>query len=434
MANKLVISLLVVTLAANGVLGYFAYTQQGDINALIEGLSAARQEAAAEAVSQAEQLEMAREEITSLINENATHITGLEEGVEANMVSINEEAGRVASLGSSLSSLSGKVSNIVPGLAADEIYKETIRVVVEISDGQNTVGAGFIYDDEGHVVTAYHVIEDLNEIYVILSDGTISPASIVGNSMHSDISMLGLEQPTTLAPAKIVSSSGVAVGDYALVIGHPFDDDNSLTVGVVSHLNRFREFGGEQDAYWLSNLIQFDAPANFGNSGGPVFSADGVVIGMVIGAINPLIGDGISYAVSSNKIKRVADDIITDGEYRYTSIGVWVTDVTPAEAEAIGRGTVRGALVKNLVPRIPDNRDIIIGDIIVAVNNVPIEDVAHLVAYLGEHVRYGYNSIAIRLVRDGTEIDIKLLAGFHTIDKLWKSSAPNAQTTPMPSI
>jgi len=394
MTTKIVIGFLVVALIANGILGYFTYVQKEDINTLVEELAAARQDAVVADALQAEQLETARQEITTLISENADIIAELGEGIEANLDSINEEAGRVTTLGSSLSALSTKVNGIIPGLAADDVYRRARMAVVEISNGDDTVGAGFIWDyfndENDYVLTAYHVIEDLVEtkIRVILADGTISEVSIAGSSIRSDVALLKLGDSTDLAPVTLTDSDRVAIGDHTLVIGHPFEEDNSLTVGVVSQLTRFEGIGYGQDERWIANLIQFDAPANPGNSGGPVFNEDGDVIGMVIAGINPFMGEGVSLAVSSNKLELVArrffayrmDDPTKTplGQYNGRALGIVATDVSPTEAEAVGRETVYGALVEVVVTQLPESDNIQVGDIIVAIGSYSVRDVDDL--------------------------------------------------------
>ena len=438
MTTKIVIGFLVVALIANGILGYFTYVQKEDINTLVEKLATARQEAVVTDALQAEQLETARQEITSLTGENATHITGLEEGVEANLDSINEEAGRVTTLGNNLSSLSTRVNGIVPGLAADDVYRQARMAVVEISDGDDTVGAGFIWeyghDDNSYVLTACHVVEDLIEtkIRVILADGTISKASIAGSSIRSDVALLELESSTDLAPATLADSDRVTIGSHALVIGHPFEEDNSLTVGVVSQLNRFEGIGYGQDERWIANLIQFDAPANPGNSGGPVFNEDGDVIGMVIAGINPFMGEGISLAVCSKKLNAVAfrflalnaNTLMPLGQYNSAVLGIQAKDVSPTEAKAAGRETILGALVEYLVPGYTaDKNGIQVGDIIVAIDNYPISNVGELASYLCLHVGA---EATIHLVRNGTEIELTMLVGTAP-DELWESTKPAGQ-------
>ena len=441
MANKLIIGFLVVALVASGVIGFFVYAQNSDINTLVDELATARQEVAAEAAAQAERLETAREEITPLIDENAVSIADLEEGVGVNLDSISKEAGRITTLENSLSDLSTRVNNIVPGLAADNVYRQVRQTVVEISDGDETVGAGFLwdydYDDEDNdfVLTAYHVIEDLIEtqIRVILADGAISRATIIGSSMRGEVALLQLESPTDLAPVTMADSDRVAIGDHALVIGHPFDEDNSLTVGVVSQVDRFEGIGSGQDERWIANLVQFDAPANFGNSGGPVFNEDGQVIGMVIAGVSPLLGEGISLAVSSNKLNRVANsfmarsayDLSYLGWYNGAALGIQAADVSPAEAEAAGRETISGVLVEKLVTgRAAARCDIRVGDIIVAIDDFPVDNVGELASYLCLHVG---SEATIHLIRNGTEIEIAMEMIGGCSDEAWTSTDPAGQ-------
>jgi serine protease Do len=211
----------------------------------------------------------------------------------------------------------------------------------------------------------------------------------------------------------MANSDTLAIGDHALVVGHPFAEDNSLTVGVVSQLNRFEGIDYEDGERWIANLIQFDAPANFGNSGGPVFNADGEVIGMVIAGVSPLFGEGISFAVSSNKLDLVAHrffDIRADdptetplGEYYGRALGIVATDISPAKAEAAGRTTVFGALVEEVVSGPPEGNVLHVGDIIVAIGDYTIRDVGDLAS----HVCFlTGDEMVIRVIRNGVEIEL----------------------------
>jgi len=114
---------------------------------------------------------------------------------------------------------------------------------VQITDGTYTYGAGFIYDTSGHVITAAHVIDGLKNISVILSDGTISPATVVGSALHSDVAVLKLTVSTSLPPVTMAADNNVIAGDTVLAVGHPFNFVNSLSTGVVSQIHRFVNIG-----------------------------------------------------------------------------------------------------------------------------------------------------------------------------------------------
>jgi putative serine protease PepD len=418
MLNKVLIGLLAVILVANGVAGFYIYTLTGEVDDLNGQLNTMREDAAAAAAEQAALVEAVRADVGALEREIGSRLDGVVDDIAGNLDRIEDldsaaaaGSARITDAESRLESLSAAVAEFKPAFAADEVYDAARRTVVEISDGTQTIGSGFVYDGEGHVATAYHVIEELEDIYVILSDGILSPAEVVGGSEISDVAVLALQDAGTLVAARVGDSSRLAVGEPVLAIGHPFDEPNSLSVGVVSQLDRYTEVGTDTEGRWIANLIQFDAPANFGNSGGPLFDADGSVIGMVVARIGPELGDGISYAVSANKLRRVADAIIEGGKFSYPYLGLVLEDLTPLMAEAAGQDTVRGARISRIAFGSPaQGAGFTVGDIIVGINGVDIDSVATLTSYLGEHASPG-DEADIRLVRNGSETSRTMTVG-----------------------
>jgi serine protease Do len=161
----------------------------------------------------------------------------------------------------------------------------------------------------------------------------------------------------------------------------------------------------------VPNLIQFDAAVNFGNSGGPLFDSVGDVIGLVIARVGPEEGDGIYYAVSSNKVRRVADSIITQGIFDYPWLGVSISDLTPQQVEDMGLKSINGALVSQIVPDSPaDIADVQADDIIIAINGAEINNVAMLTSYLGEHLSPG-EPTTLKVIRDTVTVEIAIEVG-----------------------
>ena len=179
-------------------------------------------------------------------------------------------------------------------LAANKIYDTVIQSVVRISDGTNTIGSGYVYDSQGHIVTAHHVTAELSNIYVIFEDGQTSRASLIGSSETSDVSVLLIQNRLDISPVRMADSLDIQIGEAVIAIGSPFDLSGTVTSGIVSQIGRAEIIGDEVDSRLISNLVQFDAPANSGNSGGPLFNIDGDVIGLIIARIGPTSGEGIS--------------------------------------------------------------------------------------------------------------------------------------------
>ncbi len=160
------------------------------------------------------------------------------------------------------------------------------------------------------------------------------------------------------------------------------------------------------DSRLISNLIQFDAPANFGNSGGPLFNIDGDVIGLIIARIGPTSGEGISYAVSANKVKKVADTIIDTGFYDYPWLGIGVDDITPEAAEEYGIRSINGIIVTTVFPDSPaDQAGLQTDDIIVSIDERTMRKVDDLTSYLGEFTSPG-DIILIIIDRNGNLINL----------------------------
>ncbi len=309
-----------------------------------------------------------------------------------------------------------EISNVTAAFSpsvinASEVYQEVRQAIVRISNGERTIGSGFILDAQAHVVTAHHVTENLPNIYVILSDGRISSATIAGSCQHSDIAVLTLEDELTVDPLALADSATVKIGEPVVTIGNPFDLTETLTSGIVSQINRFVEIETDSETRWVANLIQFDAAANFGNSGGPLLNSEGKVIGMVIARVNPDEGDGIYYAASSNKIRRVAASLIDQGSFDYPWLGVSITNLTPQTAEDRELETTNGVLVKKVFADSPaKTAGIKVDDIIVAIDGMAVRDVADLTSYLGEH-KSPDEEATLELIRDTTKMELSVEIG-----------------------
>ena len=255
------------------------------------------------------------------------------------------------------------------------------------------------------------MVENLTNIYVILPDGRASRATITGISEHSDIAVLELDTEVDIAPPLLADSSEIRIGEPVVAIGNPFDLTGTLTAGVVSQVNRFVEIEGGAQSRWIANLIQFDAPANPGNSGCPLMNAKGDVIGLVIARINPSEGDGIYYAVSANKMKRVATSLIEHGFFNYPWLGISMINLTPQLAETKNLDTINGILVTGY-PAISPARaaGVTIDDIIVAIDGIKISNAADITAYLGEY-KSPDEVATLTVIRNGREIELSVKLG-----------------------
>ncbi|MDO8490780.1 MAG: trypsin-like peptidase domain-containing protein [Dehalococcoidia bacterium] len=177
-----------------------------------------------------------------------------------------------------------------------------VEALVPATEGKtgNALGAGVVIADDGTILTSLHIVRDASTVRVMFADGTESDASIVLSQPQNDLAVLRPNViPDDLVPATLGSSATLRVGDEVFAVGNPFGISDSLSAGVVSGLRRsFRPINGD---ITLRNLIQFDAAANPGNSGGPLVDRNGEVVGIVTGLLNPTEDDvfiGIGFAVT----------------------------------------------------------------------------------------------------------------------------------------
>ena len=167
-------------------------------------------------------------------------------------------------------------------------------------EGEGSLGTGFVFNDRGAILTCLHIVRDSPEITIVFSDGTKSSATVAIAQPENDLAILIPQAiPDDLQPAVLAGSATLHVGDEVIAVGNPFGISNSLTTGVVSGLRR--SFESPKTGETLTDLIQFDAAVNPGNSGGPLLNRDGEVVGIVAAILNPIEQDffiGIGFAIS----------------------------------------------------------------------------------------------------------------------------------------
>ncbi|MCS7261314.1 MAG: trypsin-like peptidase domain-containing protein [Anaerolineae bacterium] len=280
-------------------------------------------------------------------------------------------------------------------------------------------GSGFVIDTQGHIVTNYHVIENAESIEVTLSDETKLPAQLVGVDPPNDLAVLRIAlPPEKLTPVPLGDGATLRVGQRAIAIGNPFGLDRTLTVGVISALGRPLQIDNNTVIY---NVIQTDAAINPGNSGGPLLNIRGEVIG-----VNTAIrqnAEGIGFAVSVDTVRRVVPELIRYGRYAHPWLGILGYSITPELAQALNLPVERGVLVARLYRnspadiagirgavrqvRVGNQRILIGGDVLVAINGVPIRDWNSLQEYLEENTRVG-QTVTLSILRDGQPLELSV--------------------------
>ena len=289
---------------------------------------------------------------------------------------------------------------------------------------QEGTGSGFLYDDQGHIVTNYHVVENAEELTVTLADGRTFPAQVVGTDPSSDLAVIRIEAEDLPDPIPLGDSDQLKVGQFVVAIGNPFGQEGTLTVGVISALGRVIE---SPDGRFIGEAIQTDAAINPGNSGGPLLDLEGRVIGVNSQIISPSRASaGIGFAVSSNTVRRVVPHLITEGRYPHPWLGVQLLELTPERAKVFRQAGAEipveeGLLVMEVVQGSPAEdagirggdqmvrigRYVIPlgGDIITAVNDHPVPTLKELTVYLETETQVG-DTVQVTLIRDGETIQV----------------------------
>jgi S1-C subfamily serine protease len=276
-------------------------------------------------------------------------------------------------------------------------------------------GSGFVWDNEGHVVTNFHVIEGADGARVTLHDRSVWSAKLVGVSPRNDIAVLRIETPdASLTPIRLGSSHDLAVGQQVFAIGSPFGLDYTLSTGIISGLGR--EIEGISGIP-ITGAIQTDAAINPGNSGGPLLDSSGRVIGMNTSILSPSgASAGIGFAVPADTIGRVVPQLIQYGREVRPSIGVELAE--DAIAQRFG---LQGALVLNVVdnspaakaglrPTVQDTSGrIALGDLIVGIDGSPVTKNADLFLGLEKHKAHERAKLTVVRGDKPVEVDVELV-------------------------
>ncbi len=288
------------------------------------------------------------------------------------------------------------------------------RDVREVPQGS---GSGFVWDDQGHIVTNYHVIHRANSAQVILFDQSRYQASLVGVSPDHDIAVLKIDaDPEVLKTLPIGQSDNLLVGQNVYAIGNPFGLDHTLTTGIISALNRQIN---SATGLPIEDVIQTDAAINPGNSGGPLLDSSGRVIGMNTAIYSPSgASAGIGFAIPIDTISRVVPQIIETGTYRRPGIGIRVSQ--RANQVILGRLGVKGVLVIDVQEDSPAEAaglrrssetpegKIVLGDIITAVDGQPIEDNDDLFLYFEKKQPGDTVTLTLKRLDEDEEIEVEL--------------------------
>ena len=313
-------------------------------------------------------------------------------------------------------------------------------------------GTGFVWDEEGHIVTNNHVIENAVEITVTYSDGIQRDAKVIGADPDSDLAVLEVENPKEgLTPVTVGDSAVLKPGDLAAAIGNPLGQTGTMTQGIISALGRSYAVGGDGNGnYTIPDVIQTDASINPGNSGGVLINVDGEVVGVVMAFSSYSYSSaGIGYAIPSNLVKRVVPSLIENGEYLHPWIGMSGIALTPAINEQLELDhDQRGAYIQNITAGSPADKagirggdeDLEIekgayikvgGDIITKIEDRDVKGMDDIIAYLSSNTSIG-DTITLHALRDGEELDIELTLAARPNAAQRAASASEPEEAPAP--
>lgn len=294
---------------------------------------------------------------------------------------------------------------------AKEVSDSVVSIDVATSDG-SAKGSGAIISDKGYIVTNNHVISGAKQIQVTLANGTIYSAQIVGTDTTTDLAVIKLDNPPSdLKAAEFADSDNLAVGESVMAIGNPLGYDDTATVGIVSALNRPVTVSDDNNNDIVTNAVQIDAAVNPGNSGGPTFNAAGQVIGINSSIASTTTSSGtagsigIGFAIPSNLVKRVANEIIDNGTVQHVALGVTIKSST-VEADGVTRGCTQ---VQSVVDNSPAAKaGVKAGDSIVAFNGKAVNNNYSLLGYVRASAMN--DKVTLTVVRDGNtmELDVTL--------------------------
>ena len=289
----------------------------------------------------------------------------------------------------------------------------------------NSLGSGFVIDPSGIIITNNHVIGEANDITINFNDGTKLKAEVIGKDAKVDLAVLKVKSDKPLKFVKFGDDTATRVGDWVIAIGNPFGFDSSVSAGILSARNR-RINSGPYD-----NFIQTDAAINRGNSGGPLFNAQGEVIGINTAIISPSGGSiGIGFAVPASTAVPVIEQLKNFGETRRGWLGVRIQEVDEGIAETLGLGKVRGALIAGVDDKGPAKpAGIEAGDVIIKFDGKDVKDSRDLPRIVA-NTAVG-KAVNVIVVRKGKE-ETRLVTLARLEDGEKQASAAKPSTTPTP--
>ena len=316
----------------------------------------------------------------------------------------------------------------------ESVNPSVVNIQVLENYGWTTIsgeGSGFVWNQDGYIVTNNHVVKNASEITIVFSDGTTSTASVVGTDPQSDLAVVKVNpKGLSLTPVELGDSHQVKVGDLVIAIGNPYGLAGTMTQGIVSALSRSLTVDESsmfsRTNYTIPDIIQTDAAINPGNSGGVLVNVNGEVIGVTAAIQSSTDSNaGIGFVIPSHIVERVVPVLIEDGKYVHPSLGLSGTTLTYALAEEMGLDPeTKGILITTIDPGgaadqaglngsyqqmvAPGRLAITYGDVIVAVDDQPVHSYEDLISYIFNQTEVD-QKIKLTVLRDGKEMQVDLV-------------------------
>ena len=328
----------------------------------------------------------------------------------------------VAQVSLSTEQLQNQVENVYEATnqsVANITTKALTMGMFNLPTTQKGAGSGFLYDDAGHVVTNYHVIQNAKTITVSLGEDQVYEAEIIGSDPLTDIAVLEIKGNRLPDPLPMGNSDRLNVGEFVVALGNPFSFERTLTFGVVSALGRMIK---SPNGSFISEAIQTDTPINPGNSGGPLLNLEGQVIGVNSAIISPSgASAGIGFAISANSVKKVANSLIEEGHYPHPWLGIQPVNLSPGLVQLLEKANQEvpvesGLLIVQVLNggpadeagirggrrqlRIGNRRLLVGGDIIVGIDGREVENYKDLIGYMEKEVSIG-DTVTLSYYREG---------------------------------
>lgn len=292
---------------------------------------------------------------------------------------------------------------------AKEVSDSVVAIDVSTGDGE-AKGSGVVISDKGYIATNNHVISGAQQIQVTLANGAMYSAQVVGTDTTTDLAVLKLDNPPSdLKVAEFADSDDLAVGESVMAIGNPLGYDDTVTTGIVSALNRPVTVTDDDNNAIVTNAVQIDAAINPGNSGGPTFNAAGQVIGINSSIASTASSSGtagsigIGFAIPSNLVKRVANEIIDNGSVKHVVLGITIKSAT-VEADGVTRGCAQVQSVTDGGPA--SKAGVKAGDSIVAFNGKAVNNNYSLLGYVRASAMG--DKVKLTVVRGGNTMDLEV--------------------------